>query len=84
MGRASEESSGHELVISAAKPSDKGEYICSGTNSVTDKPQEVKFSLDVQGEQTQLSLCFKICVRSRSKMVSRSKVRNNRMDYLVH
>lgn len=50
VGRASEESSGHELVISAAKPSDKGEYICSGTNSVTDKPQEVKFSLDVQAK----------------------------------
>lgn len=84
MGRASEESSGYELVISAVKPSDKGEYVCSGTNSVTGSPQEVKFMLDVQGERTELSLCLKICVRSRSKMVSKSKVRKIRIDYLVH
>lgn len=49
-GKASEESSGHELVINAVKPSDKGEYVCSGTNDVTEQPQEVKFELDVQAK----------------------------------
>lgn len=55
VGRASEESSGYELVISAVKPSDKGEYVCSGTNSVTGSPQEVKFMLDVQAKPTWVS-----------------------------
>ncbi|XP_048738675.2 neuroglian-like isoform X2 [Ostrea edulis] len=47
-----EGSNGHELIISSVQSSDKGIYICSGSNSVTKDPQEVRFTLDVQAKPT--------------------------------
>lgn len=43
-------SEGHEFVINSVQFNDKGIYICAGRNPVTDKPQNVTFTLNVQAK----------------------------------